>query len=138
MSPHKAQSGYIQEGNVRYNLDGVLMQIPDGATWHTQLFRDGSLEHATTHWIEDSPKQGYINAFRWQVTLVNILPRFLNLQSTAGVTPPVTAMLSLLNVANFKLNMPEGGTYIGLTDHQIDREELLLPEIVVEDFKSDP
>ncbi len=138
MSPHKKENGCVQEGDVRYNLDGVLMHVPDGATWHTQLFRDGSIEHATTHWTGDSRNQGYIDAFTLQVTLVNILPRFLGLQLTAGVTPPVTAILSLLNVANFKLNMRQGMLYQELSDHQIDREELLLPEVIVEDFKANP
>ncbi len=123
---------------MRYNLDGALMHAARGSIWHTQLFRDGSIEHATTHWIEDSPNQRFINAFRLQVTLVNILPRFLDLQSTVGVTPPVTAMLSLLNVANFKLNTAEGHLPVELTEYQIDREELLFPEVIIDNFKADP
>ena len=46
-------------------------------------------------------------------------------------------MLSLLNVGNFKLNMQQGKSIV-LSEHQIDRESLLLPEFFIDDLKSDP
>ena len=134
-----ARGYYINSGVMRYNLDGILMrQIGTGSLWHTQLFRDGSVEHVFENFIESSSEGGTCYAFLWQVHLMKILKRFLKLQTTCGVIPPVTLAVSLLNTTNLRLMTQEGGGGRSLSDHRIDRRELLLPDVVINDFAEDP
>jgi hypothetical protein len=101
--------------------------------WHTQMFRNGAIEYATTDFLNDH----CIDAFQLQVNLVKVLSRFLSLLKSLGIAPPVTAQLTLLNLANFSLRLSEGWQGNAVSEHQIDRERVMLPEIIVDDFNAD-
>lgn len=138
LSPLPAgQDGFIQQGDVRYNLDGVVMR--QGIDWHTQLFRNGCLEYATTAFFEQNKSPHYLDAWLYQVDVVKVLSRFSALQQALSVAPPVTLLLSILNAANFHLRISEGWPLHGVavTSHQIDRNQIFLPELVLSDFGAD-
>jgi len=133
LSPHKAENGYIQRGDVRYNVDGVLMYDPYLA-WHSQFFRHGALEHATTH--EFNERESYLDAWALQVKLLIVVRRFSRLLENVGLAPPVSIMLTLLNAANCSLRTAQGDPcfHQSMSKHQIDREVAELPDLVVDDF----
>jgi hypothetical protein len=138
LSPLPAeQDGFIREGDVRYNLDGVVMR--QGIEWHTQLFRNGCIEYATTAFFEQRNSPHYLDAWQYQVNVVRVLARFCALQHALGVAPPVTLLLSILNAANFHLRTSEGWPVHGaaVTIHQIDSNQIFLPELVLNNFGAD-
>jgi hypothetical protein len=133
LSPLCAESdGFIRQGDLRYNLDGVMMR--QGTAWHTQLFRNGSLEWATTEPFRD----GSLKAWTSQVKLVNLLGRFCWLLQALGVAPPFTLSFAILNATNFYLCVSKGSDRTANSKHQIDRDRLLLPEVVLNDFSAEP
>jgi hypothetical protein len=129
MAPDRVHE--IPQGDLRYNLDGVLMR--DGPNWHTQLFRNGSIEYAASSFEQG----GAINAWSYQTRLLVAVQRFFAIQKQIGTVPPLTVMLSVLNVANLRLRTSEGELGRALSAHQIDRGRALLPEIVLDDFDAD-
>lgn len=138
LSPLPAeQDGFIPQGDLRYNLDGVVMR--QGIGWHTQLFRNGCIEYATTAFFEQNKSPHYLDAWLYQVDVVRVLTRFCALQQALGVAPPVTLLLSILNAANFHLRISEGWPLHGIavSSHQIDRNEIFLTELVLNDLGTD-
>jgi len=120
-----------QDGGVRrYNADGPLLTPAGGDNWHTQLFRNGALEHAGAEPYISAEGSGVVLAWTLQTTLVNIIPRYIRALATFGVTPPMLIVSSLINVPGVKLGQGEGRNYHPLSREGIDRENVLLPEIL--------
>lgn len=136
LSPLTAEhDGFIQQGDMRYNLDGVVMR--NGINWHTQLFRNGCLEYVTTLFFEQNESLYYLDAWGYQVDVVKVLSRFSALLKALGVAPPVTLLLSILNAANSHLRTSKGWDGEALTRHQFDRNQIFLAEVVLSDFGAD-
>jgi hypothetical protein len=136
LSPLPAeQDGFIKQGNQRFNLDGVVMR--QGIDWHAQLFRNGSIEYVTTEFFEQRKNPHHLDAWNYQTRLLNVIGRLFALQRTLGVVPPVTVMLSILNSADFHLRISEGWFGTDVSEHQIDRNQVFLPEVVLSDFGGD-
>jgi hypothetical protein len=140
LSPHKKEGGFVQQGELRYNLDGALMRNTRVPAWHSQLFRDGAIEYASTWFFGPDPESPkYLDPWTLQVNLVNLLPRFFRLQESLGIAPPVTVMLNLLHVGNLHLNVSDHPLQRSvLSDPQIDRDLVVLPDVVTDDFKVSP
>lgn len=74
-----------------------------------------------------------------EAELLKALPRFLSNQENLGIEPPFIVMVSLLGVSGYSIPAPFH--YIspdGTHPHPIDRETLLIPEIIIEGFDFDP
>ncbi len=135
LSPLPAEpNGFIGQGDLRYNLDGAVMR--EGIEWHTQIFRNGSIEYATTKFFDQSNPQ-HLDAWNYQINLLKIVGRFFALQRALGVAPPVTLLLSIMNAGNFHLRISEGFFGTNMSEHQIDRDQIFLPEVVLNDFSVD-
>ncbi len=127
-----AKDGYIERGDLRYNLDGIVMR--KAAVRHSQLFRHGQVEYATTNFLNDH----CLDAWHMQVNLVNVVSRFVALLKSLRVSPPITVQLSLFNVSNFYLRRSAGWLGDILSEHQIDRDQVMLPEVVMNDLDQNP
>ena len=140
LSPLDAeQDGYIRQADLRFNFDGVVMR--QGIDWHTQLFRNGSVEYATTLPFEQTVSPYFLDAWLYQIDLLKVSARFSALQLSLDVSPPIMLLFSILNAANFHLRTAEGHSQIqigALSKHQIDRDRIFLPEVVLNDFLTDP
>src|SRR5690606_26160515 len=103
-----------------------------------QLFRTGAIEHVQSlnHGLDEDSFP--VNAWQLQVTLVNMLPRLIKLQEALGIEPPVTLMLTVMHVLNRKLRVSPGLMDQAMSDHVIDRPELLLPEVVLTERGESP
>ncbi len=139
LSPLPMDHGHIPQAGVRYNVDGVLMR-DTYLNWHCQLFRNGCLEYVTTAYFERGQGKDYLDAWQFQINLITVVTRFLQLQSKLGITPPITVLLSLCNVANYFLRTAEGYSQFDLriSEHQIDRDRVFLPDIVLNTFGEEP
>ena len=139
LSPLDAeQDGCIRQGDLRFNFDGVVMR--QGIDWHTQLFRNGSVEFATPLPFEQTMSPSFLDAWGYQIDLLKVLPRFSELQRSFGVSPPIMLLCSILNAANFHLRTAKGPWQVrtgALGKHQIDRDRIFLPEVVINDSLTD-
>lgn len=122
----------------RYNLDGFLIyggsisyNTPAIFCVYTQLFRNGIIEALDSSLLDNLSKEFPIHDLEQR--LIDAFSRYLSFQQQFGIQPPFVVMLSFLRVRDFFIK--QLGEEI---HHRIDRDPLLIPEIIVEDFGLDP
>ena len=125
----------------RYNFDGFVscasslrLENPRLAYSYTQCFRNGILE--TLHMPYDPREDGNVKktlSIEYEDMLVRSVREFLKIQERMGVTFPVFALVSLLDIRGGFIT-----TKGEFADPLIDstafaRDDLILPEVVMED-----
>ncbi|MDF0590444.1 ATP-binding protein [Methanotrichaceae archaeon Mx] len=118
----------------RYNFDGLLTYDDRGS--YTQVFVNGIVEAVDSVILGDrsaDPGVKGIPALRYEEALLEALPRYTSMMERLGVEPPVFLMVSLLGVKgrSILISTPE---FSGNKDFKIDRDALLVPEIMMESF----
>lgn len=124
--------------NHRYNFDGFLSysQGQEGVFTYTQLFHHGSIEAVQASFIEARKQEYPIRTTAIENAIVENLLRYMKTQQSIGVEPPLFIMLSFLGVGGYRLG---GSDKIwGSDGHPIDRNDLIIPEVIVEEFGLDP
>jgi hypothetical protein len=120
----------------RHNFDGFLTyaQFSSSASAHSylQIFRNGSVEAVDAFLLKSS--SGKIPSEAYEKDLLNALPRFLSIQKQLGVEPSLLIMLSLLGVSGYTMAV-DHSRFRWSDIHPIDRDALLVPEVVVESFE---
>lgn len=125
----------------RYNFDGLLANdLPQGtASSYVQLFRSGIIEATLADLNNDDEPSKKIFATDWlEGRLIEALPIYLRAQQDLGVQPPVFLMLTLLGVSGYVLGVKEGLRRRSYSQIPIDRDELQVPEFMLEDFAKAP
>ena len=117
--------------DARYNLDGYLSF--KNSLSYLQVFRNGIIEAVDADLLEPNDNRLKIPHILFERELLDALPRFLSIQRQLGVEPPFFIMLSLLGVSDYTIsaNTP-------IFTYPIDRDDLILPEIIVENFECNP
>ncbi|MBC8273364.1 MAG: ATP-binding protein [Chloroflexi bacterium] len=125
-------TGYTQ----RHNFDGYLTYEmspqPTSADSYLQIFRNGSIEAVEAYLL--GCKGGMIPMTRVEEALLDAVGRYFSIQEQLGVEPPLLVMLSLLGVSGYTIDLDVSAVDI----HRIDRDALLVPEVLVESFDRDP
>lgn len=124
-------------GYRRINVDGLLLYNEVG---YAQLFRSGAIESVDASLI--LPKQlnpelpPYIPSVDFEETLLRGTRNYLSLLQAIEIASPLYVSLSLLEVRGYRLATPN--TYWRYSGMAIDRSDLILPEVVVEDISTSP
>jgi len=116
----------------RYNLDGFLTYCTDSegkAYSYVQLYRNGIIEAVEAHLLESSGENPLIPSVAYEEELISSLDTYLSLLETLEVEPPIFIFLTLLKVKGYLMALARGEK-----SSPIDRDVLLLPEIVLEDY----
>ena len=116
--------------NYRYNLDGFLTYSPvgeEGSDGYAQLYRNGIIE-AVDGYIIGSQKS--LPSIYYEQQLMKSLQDYLTLMSDLSIEMPILLVLSLLDVRG--CIMATNGISRG--GHAIDRNMLLLPEVIIENY----
>jgi hypothetical protein len=124
----------------RYNFDGLLTYDDRGS--YSQTFVSGIIEAVDSSVLsdqsDDAPdSEKVIPSLRFEEPLLEALPKYTCIQERLGVEPPVFVMLSLLGVKG-RFMQVDTTHFSGVKDVQIDRDALLVPEIMVESFEYSP
>jgi len=121
----------------RYNFDGFLRcSLPSRspeATSYIQLFRNGAIEAVDTYVLSAYGDDKIIFGNHFEDSLLGKLPGYLSFQKKLDVDLPIFLMLALHGVASFKI-VPNGISYSMNAPLPIDRPDLLVPEILIQDF----
>ena len=118
------------------NFDGILSI--GGLTTHysyTQLFRNGIIEAVNTLILNARPEDPYIPGKSFEEAIIDSLTHYLDVLQEIGATTPILIYISLLNIKGYKFALPQ--SFFDEYTSSIDREDLLLPEIQLNDFDSD-
>ena len=116
-----------------FNFDGLLVfdysNDPGTAHSYLQLFRSGIVETANARILRNKKAQ----IVTLEKGMLTAIPRYLTILNTLGVDLPLIVMVSLVGVSgcNIAVKHPHD-LYDGI--HPIDRENLLIPEVLMESF----
>lgn len=116
----------------RYNFDGLLTYDDRGS--YAQVYGSGIVEAVDSFVLGNSGPGKAISGVRYEEALLEALPRYTRVQEDLGVEPPLFATLTLLGVKGCFIQV-EG--LEAAEEVQIDRDALLVPEIMIEGFDYD-
>ncbi len=129
---------YSSEWDKRLNLDGLLTfdLSPDRTCLgYAQLFRTGAIE--TVDCVLLHPQKNgsrMIPTIAYELELLRCLPRLLAFQKELGLLPPIFVLVSMIGVQNYAMTVQHNPLRSSRDWNRIDRDTLLLPDVVVEDF----
>lgn len=118
----------------RYNLDGYLLhdnQTGESCSY-VQIFRNGIIESVETKLIGEDRT---ISGRDFDFCLYEAAKNYLVFEKRAGIDAPYLIMLSLLDASGCQL-FPGNSSSFGRINTVIDREILLVPEVMVDDSES--
>jgi len=129
-----------------YNFDGLVTYYPhynetQPREWYTQSFRNGIIEAVN---MEHNPnrrgeKEGLVG-IEYEDSVSRAASKYLKIQCDLGVAPPVFALLTLLGMKGCKLTHRDAnspGVERDLNGEPFKEDNLVLPEVVIEDFECD-
>ena len=127
--------------NTRYNLDGFLTDSGarkdgEGHNGYCQLFFDGSLESVFSDMLRrHSDGPDFIASIAYEKYLIEAVMFYLKGYKQIGLVPPVAISLALLG---FKGSvMYTGAPYFPYELHPIDRDTVILPDVVIDKLDID-
>jgi hypothetical protein len=120
----------------RFNLDGFQISNvgSDAATQALQIYRDGVIEFADQSFL--SFRADYVLGRAFERVLVDDVGRFLRIQRSIGVSPPVALLVTLTMVQGRAIMGPGGelASAYGRTAIPIDRTPVRLPDVLIPDY----
>jgi hypothetical protein len=119
----------------RFSFDGVLtynrLSLEEPADSYLVLFRNGIIESCSNTLFSPDASPPCLNSVVFEEEIVISLGRYLRIQNKLEIEPPFFVLLSLFNVAGY--NMPTRNSIAGFNINYIDRNDLIVPELLVED-----
>jgi hypothetical protein len=120
------------------NLDGVFVSSsPRGeSNGYILLFRNGAVEavdNQMLRWSEERGKGKFIPSRAFEQMIIATANSIYGVMKDLGVAPPLVSFLSLLNVREYCCVTSMG---VGEVTHRIDRDHLLLPDILIEESEA--
>jgi hypothetical protein len=127
----------------RWNIDGFLTYDEDPSVnrvvAYSQVFRNGVFEGVDTENLKSAQSAEaevpYIYALWFEKAINSGLANPLEVLRRAGVQPPIVVLVAILGAQNYRIRLP--GVETMHRWRQLDRDVLLLPEVVVESFGYD-
>lgn len=123
----------------RYNFDGVLDLDGNDETKliaYAQYFRNGIIESANNNLFFKRESELFFNSCEIETFIINAFKQYLDLQRNLGIGLPIYLIVSLIHVQGTLITW--NTSRHGQNPEPIDREDLILPELIVEDFQVDP
>lgn len=123
----------------RYNFDGYLayskLNPRQEVEGYAQFFRNGILEVVDASLLRSKAEEKpFVPATQMEQAIIRISQSFLTLYETISASPPFMFALSLVDVRGFYLAVNAQQV---LHNHTIDRDVLMVPELLVERFEGD-
>lgn len=122
----------------RYNLDGYLTYSGSQSNnyeSYLQIFRTGSIESVDSHALGRSYNEQTIPSLLFEREVIHAVTNYLKLLEQLNLSPPFFVMVCLISVKGFKL---AANRQWGHREFPIDRDILILPEIIIENFQATP
>jgi hypothetical protein len=130
---------YASGWNSRYNFDGYLTYRDAGepalALTYAQMFQNAAIEAVDTILLRERDGKRIIPSGVYERELLTSCRTYLGLQKELGVDPPLFIMLALVGVSGYSMALPPR---LFVWDQvPIDRDTLMIPEVLVEDFSAE-
>jgi hypothetical protein len=122
----------------RSNFDGILTYTPSvqstKASTYLQLYNNGIIEAVDTSILNLKNNGGYGipgSALRREIN--ELVKRGLALYQKYQIQPPFFVMFTLIGVKGYII-WADPSRFIGIDQEPIDRDNLIIPEILIEDY----
>jgi hypothetical protein len=139
--PEKLSAIKTAGQSLRYNFDGIVTYSTERESpEYTQIFHNGAIEAVWTGTLISRNIGRNIASLAFQENIIVAVRNFLNIESYyLGVEPPFYVMLTLIGVKGCTMivnprDFPLGEIPYG---NPIDRDPLVLPEIMIDSFSTD-
>jgi hypothetical protein len=103
---------------------------------YTQVFRNGITEATSRNLLVTRQGQKLIPCGRLTNDVIEHIRSALAFYQTLNVLPPFTAMLTLTGIDDYEF--ATGAERGGFYTHPVDRDDLPLPAVIVQDFGARP
>ncbi len=123
--------------NYRFNIDGLLIyNCYQKRDLYTQIYRNGIIEAVNAFLLEKNINftiegKNTVPLKALKEILIYTIPNFLELYKIWNLPPPIFLKLTLLNINNYKVVIDKNK----FSQYEIDREDLYLPEIILESYE---
>jgi Putative DNA-binding domain len=126
----------------RWNLDGLYTddRWNDRATSFVQLYRTGVIESVDSYVLAQRQYEDGLFARAIERILVDGIGRYTSVQRDIGASLPVVVLVTLTGVRGLRLateNPAEQYADLRADAPRIDRDTLLLPDVLLDDWESD-
>jgi len=126
--------------NTQYNLDGFMtIDGLDPVQSYIQFFRNGSIEIYTS-WAAIQTEEGAplnLNAQRAEHLARDYVAKFMSFSAELQIESPYAIFLSLMDLRGGTISRERHGIQAPWERHIIERNEILLPAILIEDAQID-
>jgi hypothetical protein len=132
---HSSTTGY------RYNLDGMMTyseMSDDLFRAYLQIFRNGIVESVDAFMLRSRGDESFIPTSLFEEKVIQSVEICLSIQQQLSITLPSTLIVSLIGVKGYKLGINQKLDPWHEHTNKIDRDLLILPEIVVSDYSVKP
>lgn len=132
-----AVAGIYEYRDYRFNLDGLLYYNVSADSYSrafTQFYTNGIIETVLPLYVGGTNRLELV-AFE-QHLIKEVVPELLEVQKRLGAAPPIVLMISMLGVSGYQI-WPYSVRGPHHPVHGIDRDPLIIPETLVEDFDED-
>jgi hypothetical protein len=118
----------------RYNFDGIVSYNLDG---YVQLFKNGIIEAVDKKFTSNEIDGKSIPSGLYEPALIKALKTNLNILNDLFVETPIFIFISLIGVKGYTMAINDQNFKIESLreQHIIDRDVLILPEIILEDYE---
>ena len=123
--------GFNFEGLYRYH-EGVDRPFASG---YLQIFRNGVLEAVNSSLLKVYEGRKRIPSILFEEAILKAAGDYIRSLQRLQVEPPMALMLTLLGVSGYSIGYSQG--FDGLKNNSIDRDALLVPELMVESLDVD-
>src|ERR1035438_8049877 len=125
-------SSRLQAWDSRINFEGkICVSMGQQSFAYTQVYRNGTIEAARAGILNSTEDPSVIPSLAYEQAVIEYVPYCLLIQKKLGCSSPVLVGIALIGVRGMRMPA-DAWSMTGSTP--IDRDVLLLPEIVVEDL----
>lgn len=126
----------------RHNLDGFLTYSRDkeGKSYsYTQLFNNGIIEAVEGRYLNPRENEGnlLIRGAAYENELIKSLSMYLSALKELNIELPIFIFLTLVGVKGYFMLIGQG-IFENEREYGIDRDILLLPEVIIENYDTAP
>jgi len=127
----------------RHNLDGFLTYSRDreGKSYsYVQLFKNGIIEAVEGRYLDPRENEGNLLSIRgtaYELKLIESSSTYLSSLKELNVELPIFIFLTFVGVKGYFMSFGQG-MFKERGEYEIDRDILLLPEVIIENYDTAP
>jgi len=120
-----------------FNLDGIYCVDEVGrCNAYTQVFRNGIIEGASRKFLFENEGRRFIASGSLTRAVLQYVQSTMDFYRRLNVPPPAAIMMTVLHICDCQFATPFNGC--GYVPHAFDRDQLVLPGTLVQDFSQSP